>query len=401
MQPEKPSVDGISKPAKAPRGPEYRPDHELEAPAPQPKLTSGILEEVAPIGDMAPEPRPKPRSKRKIIIIIAAAILSVALIAALSAYAWYQQQLSPVSNDATKRVRVTIESGSSPTMIGTKLKESGVIRDKTAFGIYAKLSSTENKLKAGTYNLQPSQSTPQIVEHLVAGKEDTFNVTFLPGDTLANSRQKLIALGYSASDVDTALGKVYEGLLFTAKPVEADLEGYLYGETITFDSSATVEQILVRFFNEFESVIKQNDLVTAYQKQGLSLFEGITLASIVQRESQGDPEDQRQIARVFLNRMKAGMTLGSDVTYQYAAKKLGVAPDPSLDSPYNTRIHTGLPPGPIATPGKNALLSIANPGQNDYLFFLSGDDDVTYFAKNDAEHQRNISNYCQKKCLIN
>jgi UPF0755 protein len=94
------------------------------------------------------------------------------------------------------------------------------------------------------------------------------------------------------------------------------------------------------------------------------------------------------------------MTLGSDVTYQYAAKKLGVAPHPGLDSPYNTRIHAGLPPGPIATPGKTALIAVANPSDNDYLFFLSGDDNVMYYAKTDAEHQRNIVLHCQKKCAI-
>jgi UPF0755 protein len=96
--------------------------------------------------------------------------------------------------------------------------------------------------------------------------------------------------------------------------------------------------------------------------------------------------------------MAIGMTLGSDVTYQYAAKKLGVAPNPGLESPYNTRIHAGLPPGPIASPGKSALLAVANPASNDYLFFLAGDDNVMHYAKTDAEHQRNIVQYCQKKC---
>ena len=96
--------------------------------------------------------------------------------------------------------------------------------------------------------------------------------------------------------------------------------------------------------------------------------------------------------------MKIGMNLGSDVTYQYAAKLLGVAPDPKLNSPYNTRIHAGLPPGPIATPGKTALQAVANPGNNDYLFFLAGDDNVMHYAKTDAEHQRNIVQYCRVKC---
>lgn len=92
------------------------------------------------------------------------------------------------------------------------------------------------------------------------------------------------------------------------------------------------------------------------------------------------------------------MPLGSDVTYHYAADKLGVEPSPSLESPYNTRIHKGLPPGPIATPGLSALMAVADPASGDYLYFLSGDDDKTYYAKTEQEHQANIENHCKIKC---
>jgi UPF0755 protein len=92
------------------------------------------------------------------------------------------------------------------------------------------------------------------------------------------------------------------------------------------------------------------------------------------------------------------MPLGSDVTYQYAAKQLGVAPTPDLDSPYNTRKNPGLPPGPIAVPGLSALEAVAAPAAGDYVYFLSGDDEVTYFARTNAEHEANIKNHCQIKC---
>jgi len=95
------------------------------------------------------------------------------------------------------------------------------------------------------------------------------------------------------------------------------------------------------------------------------------------------------------------MPLGSDVTYQYAAKILGVSPTPTLDSPYNTRINTGLPPGPIATPGLSALTAVASPAGGEYVYFLSGDDGMTYFAVTEAEHQENIANHCQVKCASN
>lgn len=398
MQPDKrPSIDGIQRPQPKPqipspqpepRQPELRPDHEL--PAPKSQLF---------LDDQNDQPIHR-RNWRKIIIIASAAVVALVVLLAISAFAWYQQQLSPASSDTAKHVRVTIPSGTAPNTIAKMLKDSGVIRSEFAFALYTKLSGTENNLKAGAYNLQPSLSTQAIVDHLVAGKQDTFRITFLPGDTLANNRKKIIELGYSEAETDAALNKTYNRPLFATKPASTDLEGYLYGETLEFDSSATVESILGKFFDLYEGVITDNNLVDGFKKQGLTLYQGITLASIVQREVPG-AEDQKQVARVFLNRMKAGMGLGSDVTYQYAAKKLGVDPSPTLDSPYNTRIHVGLPPGPIATPGKSALIAVANPAANDYLFFLSGDDDMTYYAKTDAEHQKNIALHCQKKCLIN
>ena len=167
---------------------------------------------------------------------------------------------------------------------------------------------------------------------------------------------------------------------------------------------ATAKSAIQRALAEFDQVARKNNLEEKFKKRGLTLYQGITLASIVQKESIGCGvgtevcEDQRKIASVFYNRMKAGMNLGSDVTYQYAADKLGVARDTQLDSPYNTRVHKGLPPGPIATPGLSALNAVADPAQTDYLFFLSGDDNVTYFAKTDAEHTANAKAHCRQKC---
>ncbi len=334
-------------------------------------------------------------------LLIAGGVLLVALIAFfVFAYTWYQQLLSPVSDDTSKYIKVSIEPGTLPGAIAQQLEDAGVIRSSFAFSVHTKLTGTENSLRAGVYTLQPSLSTPAIVNHLVSGKLHTFKVTFLPGDTLANNRQALIDLElFETEDIDEALNKSYNRPLFATKPANADLEGYIYGETYHFDASSTPESILNQTFDEFEAVIEEYSLVEGFKQQGLSLFEGITLASIIQREVP-DGDDQRQVAGVFYNRMANGMNLGSDVTYQYAADKLGVARTPTLDSPYNTRIYAGLPPGPISAPGESALIAVASPAENDYLFFLSGDDDKTYFARDEAGHQRNIDEHCAKKCLI-
>jgi UPF0755 protein len=360
------------------------------------------LPPMPPLDDDVRGTPPKPkRSKLKIFLSVFLGLIVVGIIAAGSAFWWYQQQLQPVTSSAdAPHKRLVIASGSAPSAIAAQLEEAGLVRSSRAFQLYIQLTGTRDSLKAGSYNLQPSLSVPQIVDHLVSGKQDEFKITFLPGDTLANHRKQLLGVGYSESEIDAAFSKAYTSPLFDGKPASADLEGYIYGETYQFDTSASVEDVLTRTFEEFEGKVEANKLVEGFKKQGLTLYEGITLASVVQREI-GVAADQKQVAAVFYNRMKAGMTLGSDVTYQYAAKKLGVAPDPTLESPYNTRIHKGLPPGPIASPGLGALTAVAYPASNDYLFFLSGDDDKTYFGRTNEEHEQNVANHCQKKCLIN
>jgi UPF0755 protein len=348
------------------------------------------------------EPKKKRGSKLKMFMVGLGILLLLVVIAIGTAFVWYQQQLQSVATATGSKsatVRVVVASGSTPSTIATKLKSLGLIRSETAFLLYTKLTGTKDILKAGTYNLSASQSVAEIVNHLVAGKEDTFSMTFLPGDTLANHRKRLIQAGYGAAEVDEALAKTYDSPLFQTKPSWTGLEGYIYGETYQFDASASVSDVLDRTFTEFEKQVEAYNLVAGFKKQGLTLYEGITLASIIQREV-SNTSDQKQVAQVFYSRLKQNMPLGSDVTYQYAADKLGVARDPGLDSPYNTRRYPGLPPGPIASPGLTALQAVAAPASGDYLFFLSGDDDKTYFAHTDAEHQQNITKHCQKKCSI-
>jgi UPF0755 protein len=341
----------------------------------------------------------KKKSKLKIVLWSFVSLILLFVVAAAILFGWYTLSLEPVSRGDESRTRVEIISGSSPSQIGQLLEEKKLIRSSSAFDIYTRLTGTRNKLQAGTYSLSPSESTKAIVDHLVAGKVDQFSLTFLPGATLAQNRAGLLSAGYGEAEVDAALEKVYDHPLFATKPETADLEGYIYGETYKFDSSASVEDVLKKTFDHYYEVLTKNNLIEGFKSQGLSLYEGITLASIVQREVPTS-KDQKQVAQVFLSRLAVGMMLGSDVTYQYAAKKMGVPPSPSLDSPYNTRKYAGLPPGPIATPGLSAMQAVAAPATGDYVFFLSGDDDITYFARTDAEHQANIRNHCQKKCLI-
>lgn len=346
------------------------------------------------------------KKKRKFPIY--SIFIAIFIGALASCILWYNVQLSPLDNNATELINVEVIKGSSPTQIADNLQAKSVIRSSTAFQLYARLSNNQDTLKAGVYSFSPAESTQEIIKHLVKGTVDTFNITFYPGATLvdntdtdASKKQDITSVlkraGYSDAEISAALSATYDSPLFTDKPAGADLEGYIFGETYNFNKGATVSDILKQAFSEFYSKVEQNGLIARFASHGLNLYQGITLASIIQREV-SDPANQKQAAQVFYKRMEMGMALGSDVTYQYIADKSGVQRDVNLDSPYNTRRYVGLPPGPISTPGLSALLAVADPAEGDYLYFLSGDDEVMYFATTNEQHESNIANHCAVKC---
>lgn len=388
----------------------------LNTPEVRPPDSAAEPNNIAPLSTIKQQPingqptglnRPKKRFNLSghwvIFGILALLVLSVA-----GALAWYYVQLKPRSDDKSQLVLVTVEAGSTPDDIGKLLVDKSVIRSALAFNIYTRLSSTRGNLQAGSYRLSPAESTPDIVKHLVNGSVDQFSITFFPGAMLADTSDKpqaekqdvtsvLERAGYSAAEISAALSVSYNSPLLQGRPTTANLEGYVYGETYNFNIGATAEDILGATFDEFYEKIIDNDIIKGFAKQDLTLYQGITLASIVQREA-SNPEDQKQVAQVFLTRLEMGMPLGSDVTFIYAANKMGVEPISTLQSPYNTRINVGLPPGPIASPGLSALVAVASPASGDYVYFVAGDDGRVHFARTLAEHEANISNYCTTEC---
>lgn len=347
------------------------------------------------------------KTKKKIIIWLLLAILSILAILLIVGIVWFNIQLKPYSSGISEAKTVKIVAGSTSSQIGKELEKQSIIKNALAFDIYNRLNNKNNLLKAGTYRLSSSESTPQIIKHLTESSSlDTFNITFYNGATLVDKTDRknkydvttvLKKVGYTEKEISQALTAEYNGLLFAGKPSTADIEGYIYGETYEFNAGVSVRDILQKTFDEFYKIVDKNKLIEGFAKHDLNLYQGITLASIIQRES-SNPEDQKKVAQVFLSRLKIGMSLGSDVTYQYIADKTGVPRDPNLDSPYNTRKYAGLPPGPISSPGLTALLAVANPDNTDYLFFVAGDDGITRFARTEAEHNTNVANYCKILC---
>ena len=416
-------MDGFKRPTAAMPTPPS-PDPPVAAVPPPPVLGAPAdLPDMPPIPDIADSAIPprQPRKRRWIKWVLLAIVIGLLIVAGAAA-GWYYQLLKPINPADTSLVSFQVKSGDTTSAVSRNLQAAGLIQNRYAFEIYARLNNIS--LQASTCRLSATQSTPDIAKKLQAGCHEFKVVTFYPGATIEKplykpegatldqtmyAKYRLQQAGYSDSEITAALAKTYTGPLFADKPAGTSLEGYIFGETYYLGANATAQEALQTTFDLMYNVVQSDGLVQKFKAQGLNLYQGITMASIVQRElnCEGKPTEERKqkcygyeqtIAQVFLSRYHQGMMLGSDVTFIYAADMMGVTPRVDLESPYNTRIHTGLPPGPIASPGELALKAVANPSNTDYLYFIAGDDGLIYFAKTLEEHEANIKNHCQQLC---
>jgi len=310
---------------------------------------------------------------------------------------WYTDNLHPVSSSTTTQ-HFTVDIGSGVRQIADKLQAAGLIRNARVFETYARSNGYFQKLQAGTYNLSPSMSVQEIVAQLVSGQTDKQLFTILPGQRLDQLKAAFAKVGYSSSDISKAFNPAtYAGdPALASKPSSASLEGYLYPDSFQRQSSTPASTIVKESLDEMYTHLT-SDIIQGFSAHNLTIYQGITLASIVNQES-GNAANQPIIAQVFYSRLALGMPLGSDVTAAYASQLAGQSLNLSINSPYNTRVNTGLPPGPISNVTASALKAVAHPAKTDYLYFLFGDDKKMHFAKTAAEHQANITNYCAKTC---
>lgn len=319
----------------------------------------------------------------------------------------YHENLRAVSSDSRAQ-QFVIATGSTAGDIAESLKQEGLIRNTWAFEWYVRVNGLRDRFLAGTYELSPSQSTPEIVADIVDGNISEDLVTILPGQRLGQIRQSLISAGFAAADVDRALDPaLYAGHpALSDKPDGASLEGYIYPETFQKTSETRPEAIIRESLN-LMNIQLSSDVRSGFAAQGVSTHEAIIIASVVEKEI--SKEDERPIvAQVFLKRYREGIPLGSDATARYGAVIDGVVlPEDVVasdsiaiahDSPYNTRIHAGLPPGPIGNVTGSFLRAVAFPSNTDYLFFVTGDDGVTHFSRTASEHEAAVSQYCIERC---
>lgn len=313
----------------------------------------------------------------------------------------YMSDLRPVSNNPQTQIFV-VESGSSVKEIADNLQTAHLIKSAWAFKLYIHSKEVGGQLQAGTYALSPSQDVQSIVSTMTKGKVATRLVTILPGRRIDQVRADFINSGFKPADVDAALGNLsqYKDLPAMAfKPAGINtLEGLLWPDSFQKDPT-TDPAFIVR-----ESLIEMGQHLTPavqarFAAEGLTTYQGIILASMIEQEvGSGNTNDQAQVAQVFLSRLKAKSTLGSDVTARYGSVVAGLEPSLTYDSPYNTLLHKGLPPTPISTISANSLAAASHPAATKWLYFVAGDNGKTYFSTNLKDHEAQAAKYCHKLC---
>lgn len=332
------------------------------------------------------------------IAVISAIVIAVLIGGVFLIRKSYSENLKPVNSNSEASHVVTVEPGSSPAEIADLLKSKGAIRSDWAFEWYIRNHQLGSQLKAGTYIIYEKHTVEEIINTLVEGRVASDLVTILPGKRLDQIRKGLISDGFTAAEVDAALAPAqYEGHpALTDKPAGANLEGYLYPESFQKTSQTNPKQIIKLSLDEMQRRLTPQ-LREAISKQGLTLHQAVTIASIIEQEV-SNPSDRAQVAQVFLKRYRSDIPLGSDPTAAYGAVLDGKEPSVKYDSPYNTRIHKGLTPGPIGNVSEGSLQAVAYPAQTDWLYFVSGDDGTTHFSKTLEEHEGLTQKYCTKLC---
>lgn len=343
--------------------------------------------------------RTKKRSRypsRLVALLVIIVVLAVA--GAVAVRRVYFDRLAPVSTSQTTQI-FTINTGSSVKEIAADLEAKHLIRSAWALELYVHSQELSSKFQAGTYALSPNLGTKAIVGIMTKGKVATRLVTILPGRRIDQVRADLINSGFSPTDVDAALNpSQYADLPVLAyKPADVNsLEGLLWPDSYEKDNSTGPATIIRESLTDMGTHLT-TDIQQAFTNEGLTTYQGLILTSIVTQEV-NRPADQAQAAQVFLSRLKQGMMLGSDVTAFYGSELAGKGQDVTYDSPYNTRLHAGLPPTPISTITANALNATTHPANTDWLYFVAGDDGVTHFSHTEAEHEALTQQYCHKLC---
>lgn len=314
----------------------------------------------------------------------AVATLGVVAAAVWIAYAW----LVPVARFATPRI-VSVNQGDSLGVVARRLASAGIVRSARAMMIYAELTGGGRNLKPGDYAFSGGERIADVLRHLVNGDFVVVTVAIPEGATLHQIAERLEEAGLACQ------GQFEEAARWGPLPAALGLgplgaEGYLFPATYRFSPHASTGRMLAAMLGRFYSALPSPTEERLFELD-LSAHELVTLASIIEKEAKVAGE-RPTIASVFYNRLRLGMPLQSDPTAQYnpegeiepAATAVHTA------SAYNTYSFAGLPPGPIANPGRSSIMAALYPAHTDFLYFVARNDGTHIFSRTLREHERNI-----------
>lgn len=339
----------------------------------------------------------KVKSKTRLIISFVV-VVGVLILAAAVIFSLYMgKESSPMDPNNKEAVTVTIPSGTGTGGIAGILEENKLIDNTGVFKLQSKTKGYDGKYKAGEYSLSPSMSMDEIMKVLIAGKADTVRFTIPEGYDIKRTTEKLASEGLINADV---FAKEIESGQFDYKflsdaPAGADRqEGFLFPETYDIYTTANEHDIIDKMLSQFNKVFTDEYYARA-KELNMSVRDVITLASIIEREARV-PEDRPIIASVFYNRLKIGMPLQSCATVQYILgeqKAVLSIKDTKIESPYNTYLNKGLPPGPIASPGADSIKAALYPADTNYLYFLAKGDGSHAFSETYEQFLKDKAKY--------
>lgn len=288
---------------------------------------------------------------------------------------------------------VEIPSGSGPVTMGRALEEAGVVPNVSAFRTAVWVRGAGRKLQAGEYRFDGAMTPLQVVDKIARGEVHLRPLTFREGLTVRQMAKIFEDAGFGAAQEFVAAASNPDPIR-ELDPDAQDLEGYLFPDTYALPRRITARQLVDRMVARFEQALTPGIREQAAAR-GLSVRQLVTLASLVEKET-GKEEERRLVAAVYSNRLKIGMGMQADPTVIYALERAGrydgnlTREDLKFDSPYNTYRYPGLPPGPIAAPGKASLEASADPADVPYIYFVSRNDGSHEFATTLDEHNRNV-----------
>jgi UPF0755 protein len=318
---------------------------------------------------------------------------------------WWNFNVNTPVSTASEQVIFHVDLGEVATQIGEDLYVHRLIHDRNAFDLYVRLNNAAPTFEAGTFLLNRNMNLAQIVSALGHGRPDQLVVTIPEGFPLkfqAGYVEKSglgTAADYIAAAKDPSVAATLDFL--ASRPANADppLEGYLFPDTYLIDRSVGVKELvkaqLAQFGTIFSPSLRDQIKQPAAGRPAESVEAIVILSSMVEREANKD-SDRGNVCSVYYNRLKIGMPLGVDATLLYGLGRL--TPEPTYaelqsTSPFNTRNHVGLPPGPISNPGKAALLSCISPPTTSYLYYFADRSGVTHFETNDQDFERDKQTY--------